>query len=261
MSGQRGGFVRNALHEVAVAADDVRPVIDDRMARPVEHRREMRFGDRHAHGVRDALTQRAGRRLDAGDVAVLGVARRATPRPPEIADLLQREVESGEVENGILEDRGVAGGEHEPVPTEPRRDPGAVPHVAHPQGVRHGGERHRGAGVTGAGSLDGVHGERADRVDGSGFQGRIRARSGGPGNGFDGPCFVQKPSRELNRPWLARNAGKNAGKPEAARDSSCWAGRFGGANIRCRGAAGKGSVVKCATLVAMARRRQIRCPS
>ena len=195
VSGQRGGFVGDSLHEVAVAADDVRPVIDDRVARSIEHRREMRFGDRHPHGVRDALAERTGRRLDARDVAVLGVPRRAAPRSPEIADFLQGQVEPREVESGVLEDRRVAGGEHEPVPAEPGGVSRAVPHVAHPEGVRHGGKRHRGAGMTGAGSLDGVHGERPDRVDGLGFYERIRARSGGPVNGFGGPCLVQSPPR------------------------------------------------------------------
>ena len=135
------------------------------------------------------------RALDAIDVAVLGMPRRAAPRPPEVADFVQGKIEPGEVEDGVLEDRRVAGGEHEPVAAEPGGVSRAVPHVAHPQRVRHRGKGHRGPGVSGGGPLDGVHGERADRVDGLGFYGRIRARSGGPGNGFDGPCLVQSPPR------------------------------------------------------------------
>jgi len=50
-------------------------VVDDVVARLVEHRSEMGFGDGHADGVADALAEWTGGRLDARCVAEFGVSR------------------------------------------------------------------------------------------------------------------------------------------------------------------------------------------
>src|SRR5690606_15588808 len=58
MAGDGGGFAGNALHEIAVRADDVGAMIDHLMTRPVEKLRQPGLGDRHPYGVRDPLPQR-----------------------------------------------------------------------------------------------------------------------------------------------------------------------------------------------------------
>ena len=70
--GQGSGFVANAFHQVAVAADhegvmvhEVRPVLGA----------EDPFGNAHPYAVGEALPERAGRDLDAFELARLGVAR------------------------------------------------------------------------------------------------------------------------------------------------------------------------------------------
>ena len=65
VAGDRRGLGRDALHQVAVGADRVDAVVDDLVARAVEALGEEALGDRHADAVREALAERAGRRLDA----------------------------------------------------------------------------------------------------------------------------------------------------------------------------------------------------
>ena len=73
VAGERAGLRGHALLDVAVGGDRVRVVVDDLVPGPVEPRGQHALGQRHADGVRDALAQRPGRRLDPGRVAVLGV--------------------------------------------------------------------------------------------------------------------------------------------------------------------------------------------
>ena len=69
MAGERGGFVGDALHQVAVAAKGVDVVVEQIEAGPIEMGGEPALGDRHADAVAAALAERAGRGLDAGGVA------------------------------------------------------------------------------------------------------------------------------------------------------------------------------------------------
>ena len=72
MSGQRNRFVAEALHQAAVAGDHIGIVIDEIVA---ETRIQQAFGQRHADRRRNALPQRSGGRLDAGRMAIFGMAR------------------------------------------------------------------------------------------------------------------------------------------------------------------------------------------
>ena len=70
--------LRDALLHAAVAGDDVDVVVERRLARRgvgVEQPALAAGGHGHADAVGDALAERAGGDLDAGGVAVLGVAR------------------------------------------------------------------------------------------------------------------------------------------------------------------------------------------
>ena len=71
-----GGFGGHAFHEVAVGAEGVGIVVHDVVAGLVEALGQPALGQGHAHAVAEALAQRPGGGLDAGSVAVLGVARR-----------------------------------------------------------------------------------------------------------------------------------------------------------------------------------------
>jgi hypothetical protein len=164
-AGDRGGLVRDALHDVAVGADRVDVVVDDVVPGPVEGVGEEALGDRHPDAVREALAERAGGRLDARRHEVLGVPRRLRVPLAEALQLLEREVVARQVQRRVLEHAGVAGGEDEAVAVGPRRVGGVVLHHLGVEQVRERRERHRGARMTRVRLLHGVHREDADRVD------------------------------------------------------------------------------------------------
>ena len=162
---ERGGLVRDSLHQVAVGADAIDAVVDDLRVRPVVALGEEALRHREAHAVREALAERPCGRLDARGEEVLGVPRGDRLPLAEALQLLERQVVAGEVERGVLEDAGVAGGEDEAVAVLPVRVGRAVPHDLRVEQVGERRERHCGARVARVRLLDGVHRQDADGVD------------------------------------------------------------------------------------------------
>ena len=178
MAGDRGGFVGDPLHQAAVAGDRVDVEVEEFEVRPVVAGALPLAGDRHADRGGDALAERAGRRLDPGGPAVLGVARGARVELAEALDVLQRDggvaddlvvgidrLDPGQVEQRVEQHRGVPGGEHEAVAAGPDRVGRVEAQEALPERVGDRGERHRRARVARVGLLDRVDRECADRVD------------------------------------------------------------------------------------------------
>ena len=131
----------------------------------VELLRQPALGDGHAHGVRQPLAERAGRRLDAGREAVLRVAGRDRAPLAERLDVLEAHPVAREVEHRVQEHRRVAGAQHEAVAVRPGRVRRGVAEVTRPQRVGHRRHAHRRARVPGVRLLDAVDREGADRVD------------------------------------------------------------------------------------------------
>jgi hypothetical protein len=100
MAGERSSLGADAFHQVAVARQDVGAMIDDRLVAVVD-RAEVRLGHRHPDRVREALAERAGRGLDAGRVMVLRVSGRAAAQLPERAQIVQRQIVPGEMEQRV----------------------------------------------------------------------------------------------------------------------------------------------------------------
>src|SRR6185437_5456899 len=111
--GDRRRLRGDALHQVAVRADRVDAVVDDLVVRSVVALGEEALGDRHSDAVREALPERAGRRLDPGGEEVLRVAGRDRLPLTEALQLLEREVVAGQMEERVLEDAGMARREDE----------------------------------------------------------------------------------------------------------------------------------------------------
>ena len=140
VAGERRGLVAHALLEAAVAGDREHVVVGDLGA---EARAQVRLGERDADAVGDALTERTGRDLDAGGVAVLGVARRARAPLAELLEVVELEPEPGEVEHRVEEHRRVPGREHEAVAVGPVRRGRVVAHDPREEHVGERRERHR----------------------------------------------------------------------------------------------------------------------
>jgi hypothetical protein len=83
------GLLRDALHQAAVTGNHIGVVIDH-----LGPSRARRFSSAiaKAHGIGNALTERPGRGLDPGGMAVFGVARRAHAPLAEALDLVERDV-------------------------------------------------------------------------------------------------------------------------------------------------------------------------
>src|SRR5438445_2058049 len=134
-------------------------MIDDRVAGPVELRGEVRPSERHADGVAHALAQRPRGGLDAGRETVLRVARGAAAPLAELLQVLERQVVSGEVEDRVQQDAGVAGREHEAVAPEPVGVRGTVTEGSWPKEAWWRREAHRSPGVAGVRPLHRIHRE------------------------------------------------------------------------------------------------------
>jgi hypothetical protein len=179
MSGETCRLARHALHHVAVAAQHVDVMVKEGEAIAIEVLGEPAFGDRHTDGIAAALTERARRGLDAGRHPILGVARRPGAHLAKVLDVVEANrrqasgpafridlLDAGEVDKRVEKHGGVPDREHKTVSIGPVRHVGIDPEELRPQRVAHRRKRHRGAGMAGLRLLDGIHGERTDRVDG-----------------------------------------------------------------------------------------------
>ena len=173
VASDRGGFGGHALHEIAVAADDVGVVVEEGAAGGVVAGAEPAGGDRHPDGVAAALAEGAGGRLDPRGHVVLGVAGADAADLPEAADVVERHgrllgvapTNAGQMDERIEEHRRVAAGEHEAVAVGPGRVSRVVAEEVLPDGVGDRRQRHRGAGMAALGGFDRVHRQSADGVD------------------------------------------------------------------------------------------------
>ncbi len=168
VAGQRGGLGGDALLQVAVGDDRPDGVVERRGARSspgVEEPALVARGHRHAHGVGDALAERAGGGLHAGRVPVLGVTRRTAARDPEGLQVVQLQAVARQVQLGVERQAGVPGGEDEAVASHPGRVGRVVAQEALEDQVRRGGQRHGRPRVSVADLLYCVHGQDTGRVD------------------------------------------------------------------------------------------------
>jgi len=126
---------------------------------------EQPFRERHADGVGQPLPQRAGGGLDAGGVAVLGMAGGARAELAEIPDFVDGHVGvAGEIQERVEQHRTMAGRQHEAVAVVPVRRRRVELEEARKQHGGHVGHAHRHPGVAGIRLLDRVGSKEADGV-------------------------------------------------------------------------------------------------
>src|ERR1019366_2367541 len=73
MAREGRGFRSHPFHHAAIAADRISIVVEDLVVRPIVAVGEPFFGHGHADAHRNALSEGAGRGLDAGDQMIFGV--------------------------------------------------------------------------------------------------------------------------------------------------------------------------------------------
>ena len=101
VAGQAGGLRGDPFLQVAVRCDHERPMVDHGVALAVELRAEPALGDGHPDGVREALAERAGRRLDPRRQAALRVAGRDAVPLAERLQVRERDGVAGQVEERV----------------------------------------------------------------------------------------------------------------------------------------------------------------
>ncbi len=113
----------DAFHQATVAHEHVGMVIDDIVLDLAVHAVELLgqqlLGQRHAHRVGDALSQRAGGGLNTRRDADFGVTSGLAVQLAEVLELAHRQFVAGEVQQRIDQHRAMAIGEHETIAVEP----------------------------------------------------------------------------------------------------------------------------------------------
>ncbi len=137
MTRQRSRLGGHPFHQVSVAHDAVSIVIDDVMTRPVKPRCQMALRNRHPHAVWKTLAQRPRRALHAGSLSMLRMTRGLASPLSEALDLLQRQIISCQMKQGIKQRRTVTGRQDETVPVGPQRIPGMMPQKPVPEDIGH----------------------------------------------------------------------------------------------------------------------------
>ena len=141
----------------------------------IEHRAEMRFADGHSDRVADSLPERAGRRLDTGRVAVLGVAGSLALPLAELLQIIESEIVAGEIEHAVEKHRRMAARQNEAVTIHPFRIGGIISQMPGPEHVGERRQRHRCARMAGVRFLNRIHREDANGVDAQSLQIRVAA--------------------------------------------------------------------------------------
>ena len=147
MSGQTCSLLRDAFHQVAVADDGIDMVGHDVKSGPVVVGRQPLFGNGHTHAVGKSLSQRTSRGLDPGRVAVFRVAGCLAAPLAKVFQLLQGQIVTGQMEQGVEQHRTVAGAENKAITIRPFGICRTVAKMPAPERQRGCGHAHWQAGV------------------------------------------------------------------------------------------------------------------
>ena len=139
-------------------------VIHNRVPLTVELGCQGFLRQRHAHRIGQALPQRARGRLNARGIPILGVARRFAMQLPKLLDVLDTQVVTGQMQQGINQHGPVPIGQHKAVSIRPVRVGGVVAHHAVPENFGNVCHSHRSAGMAGVCGLNRIHSQRANGV-------------------------------------------------------------------------------------------------
>src|SRR5947209_19293756 len=95
MTGERCGCICNTFHEIAIGTNSERVMIDDFIARLVEHRGEILFGNGHSHASCETFAKGSGGHFHAGSKNVFRMPGSFTSPLPEVLEIFERKIVAG----------------------------------------------------------------------------------------------------------------------------------------------------------------------
>src|SRR5688572_20129245 len=116
-----GGFRGDAFHDVAIADDGICEMVDDLEARTVISRRQICFGDCHAHAITEPLSERSGGDFYSGSQFAFRMTRREAAPLAKLLDLIERQIVTGKMKHAIEQHGAVPSRQNETVTIRPRR--------------------------------------------------------------------------------------------------------------------------------------------
>src|SRR6266480_4995180 len=118
VSRERSGLVRDALHHVSIAGDEIHVMVDDLLL-AIEHRAHVRFGYGHADCIAHSLAERASGGLNAGGIAVFWMSGRLALPLTELLQIIESEIVAREIEHAVQQHRRMSCRQHEPIAVQP----------------------------------------------------------------------------------------------------------------------------------------------
>src|SRR6476646_1674717 len=125
----------------------------------------MSFGDCHADAVAKALAERTGGGFHARRELALGVTRSATAPLAKLFNLLKGKVVSRQKKHAVQQHGAVASRQDKTITIPPVRVPWIMLEKARPESIGGRRQSHGGAGMSGVGLLNGIHGQHSDGID------------------------------------------------------------------------------------------------
>ena len=178
MSCKRCCLACDPFHQIAVAAQHINVVVEERRFRGVETRSQIFAGDRHSNRIADALAQWSSCSLDACCVAVLGVAGARAVKLTKPLQIFQRETwlveyfavfidrfHTRQVDQRIEQHGCVTAREHEAVSIWPLWVGWIVAKKFGPDLICDWRQGHRRARMAAIGCLDPVNAQRPNGID------------------------------------------------------------------------------------------------
>src|SRR6185369_1773020 len=165
MTGERRGFSRNALHQIAVANQRVGVMINNLVAWSVVTASEVIFRDRHSNAIGESLAQRTCGHLYPWRQSVFGMTGRSAAPFTKLFDLFEWEIIASEVEQTIEQHRSMSGGQDKTIAIRPTWIGRIMFEKPRPKHIGHWSSAHRQAGMTAVCFLHRVHRQETDRVD------------------------------------------------------------------------------------------------
>ncbi len=156
MSGKRSRFIRHAFHQIAVRADAVNKMVNNRKTLLIKFRRQMFLRHCHSHAVGKTLPKRSGRDFHAFGHKIFRMSGRLRMKLTEIFQFAHRQIIARQMQKRINQHRTVSGGKQKSIAVKPFRIFRIVTHKLRPQNISRRSHSQRQTGMPGIRLLHGI---------------------------------------------------------------------------------------------------------